>query len=61
VVARLAISSLAAADKPIVSARLILPPTTSAFRSTCCVRRPDASPAAVLGVAITQAQARQVA
>jgi hypothetical protein len=35
----LAISSLAAADKPIVSARLILPPTTSAFRSTCCVGR----------------------
>jgi hypothetical protein len=46
IVARLAISSLAAADKPTVSARLILPPS-----------RPDVAPPAVLGVVVVKAQA----
>jgi hypothetical protein len=39
-------SSFAATDKPIVSARLILPPS-----------RPDVAPPAVLGVVVVKAQA----
>jgi hypothetical protein len=43
-------------DKPIVSARWILPPTSRP--SADVLRQPDASPAAVLGITIATAQAQ---
>ena len=53
IVARLAISSLAAADKPIVSARVDLAANNVGLPLDV-LRRPDASPAAVLGVVVAK-------